>query len=345
MIVTLFPSVSKAYIEDMRDVLDNISWNDFAQILQDRQNITEKEQGTLYNLALFKKIGDNTSLLGRKKIFKKNEWTGEYKYFDNTVRRCKDNLVAISGILLDFDKNIKIEDVLEQYKGIEYVLYTTFNHTLENHRFRVVIPFSKPLLKEDIERKKQSIKETFKGVDDASFSASQSFYFHAGHNDPITYHNNGYMIDPYVDFVDGVVPEDNKVVKEFNSAFELSPEYQQKILDGLRSCSGLRYPNALTLVAICKTYGLGFNDFNDICSKIADNDSSLMKMPSCRKDLWNSDYEKITGDKRDKFIKEHGGRLISKKIDKVIEYKQVKEDMALLEKIIRMKQNGRTKQD
>ena len=341
MIFTSFKSVSKAYIEDMRDVFENVKWEDLAQLLLDRQNIQEKEQGTLYNLALFKKIGDPTALLGRKKIFKNGEWTGEYKYFDHTVRRCKDNLVAISGILLDFDKDVKIEQVIEQYKNIEYVLYTTFNQKIDSHRFRIVIPFTVPLLVEDIERKKQSIKDIFKGVDDASFSASQSFYFHAGHNDPIAYHNKGYIIDPYNDFVDGVV-EDNKVAKNFTSSFELSPEYQKKILDSLLSCSGLRYPNALTLVAICKTYGLGFNDFNDICSKISDTDSSLVKIPSCRKDLWNSEYERITGDKRDKFIKEHGGRVIPKKIDKALEYKKVKEEMDLLKNMIRIKKNGRT---
>lgn len=343
MIFTMFHSVLKAYIEDMHDVVEDLSWEDFVQLLLDRQEIEKKEDGKLYNLALFKKIGDPTALLGRSKIFKKGEWTGEYKYYDNTVRRCKDNLVAISGILLDFDKGVKIEDVLEQYKGIEYVLYTTFNHTEESHRFRIVIPFTTPLKFEDIEKKKESIKQTFQGVDDASFSASQSFYFHAGHNDPIAYHNKGYMMNPYTDFVDGVVKEDKKVAKEFSTAFELSPEYQQKILDSLLTCRGLRYPNALTLVAICKTYGLGFNDFNDICSKISDNDSSLIKMPSCRKDLWNSDYDKITSDKRDKFIKDHGGRYVSKKVDKVLEYKQVKEDMDLLKQIIRLKKNGRAK--
>lgn len=341
MIVTLFPSVSKAYIEDAGDVVEDLSWEDFVEILLDRQNVQEKEQGTLYNLALFKKIGDPTALLGRKKIFKNGEWTGEYKYFENTVRRCKDNLVAISGILLDFDKDVKIEDVIDEYDGIEYVLYTTFNHTFQNHRFRMVIPFTQVLFAQDIQKKKESIKQTFKGVDDASFSASQSFYFHAGHNDSIAFHHKGYMIDPYSDFVDGVVVEDNKVAKEFNTDFELDPVYQQKILESLLSCNGLRYPNALTLVAICKTYGLGFNDFNDVCSKISDYDSSLIKMPGCRKDLWNSEYTRITKDKRDKFIKEHGGRMIVKKVDNVIEYQQTLEDIKLLEKIIRMKKNGK----
>jgi len=78
---TIFKSVSKAYIEDMRDVFEDTTWDDFVQILLDHQNIDEKEQGTLYNLAKFKDIGDETALLGRKKIYKNGEWTGEYHYF------------------------------------------------------------------------------------------------------------------------------------------------------------------------------------------------------------------------------------------------------------------------
>jgi hypothetical protein len=301
--------VSKAYVEDMRDVFENVEWTDFVQILLDRQNVQEKELGTLYTLSRFKNIGDPTAQLGRKKLYKNHEWTGEYHYYPNTVRRCKDNLVAISGMLLDFDKDVKIEEVMESYKNIEYVLYTTFNHTYDSHRFRVVIPFTTPLLVEDIERKKQFIEDIFVGVDPASFSASQSFYFHSGHNDPIAYHNVGHIIDPYNDFIDGIV-EDKKIVKEHTNVFELSPEYQNKILNSLLSCRGLRYPNSLTLVAICKSYGLTFDNFNNICQQISDNDSTLIKTPSCRKDLWNSDYERITSVKRDKFIKDHNGKEI-----------------------------------
>ena len=42
-----------------------------------------------------------------------------------------------------------------------------------------------------------------------------------------------------------------------------------------------------------------------------------------------------------KFIKERGGRPIAKKVDKVIDYKKDLEDMKLIEKLIRMKKNGR----
>lgn len=206
MIFTIFQSVSKAYVEDMRDVFDDITWEDFAQILLDHQNINEKEQGTLYNLVRFKDIGDETALLGRRKLYKNGEWTGEYHHFPNTVSRCKNNLISISGIVLDFDKDQTIEQTITELEGIEYVLYTTFRHTRENHRFRVVIPFSRPLLAEDVAGRQKDIKRLFPNVDNASFSVSQSFYFHSGKEDNIAFHNRGLIIDPYIFEVEEYVP-------------------------------------------------------------------------------------------------------------------------------------------
>jgi hypothetical protein len=338
VIITFFRSVSKAYVEDMRDVVQ-IDWHHLAEQLLIREEINTKEEGALYNLALFKNIGDQTAELGRKKLYKNGEWTGEYKYFSNTVRRCKANLVALSGIVLDYDKGISIIDSMDRLNGLEYVLYTTFNHTVDDHRFRVVIPFSKPLLAEDIPKKLDSMKETFPGVDNASFSVSQGFYFHAGHNDPVSFHNRGYIIDPYTDFTDTVIKP--YVPKSLGTnLYEFAPEYKKNIINSLESCKGLRYPQALTLVAICKTMQLGYNDFNDICEKIADVDSTLKKDPNCRKELWNSDYEKITSDKRDKFIKELGGRPVTKRLDKAIGYQQTLEEMKMLEQILKEKKNA-----
>jgi len=338
MFITVFRSVSKAYVEDMRDVVQ-IDWQDLAEQLTVREDVTSKEMGRLYNLALFKSIGDLTAEPGRKKLFVKGEWSGEYKYFSNTVRRCKANLIALSGIVLDYDKDVTIEDAITRLDGLEYVLYTTFNHTIDDHRFRVVIPFSKPLLAEDIPKKLDSMRETFPGVDNASFSVSQGFYFHAGHNDPISFHHRGYIIDPYTDFIDSV-PVEQKPKTNYTGVFEFAPEYKKSILDSLQSCTGLRYPQALTLVAICKSMQLGFNDFNSICEKIADNDSTLKKDPRCRTELWNSEFERITSDKRDKFIKDHGGRPTSKKLDKALGYQQALEEMQLLEQILKEKQNA-----
>jgi len=311
MIVTLFESTGKAYIHDEQQQVADMPWADVAQLLLDHRNVDQKEHGDLFNLAEFKKIGDESALLGRKKIYKNNEWTGEYIYFPNTVRRCSDNMVSISGLVLDFDKDYTIDRAIDTFDGLEYVLYTTFNHSIDGHRFRVVIPFMQQLWADDIPMKLQSIKDTFTGVDNSSFSASQSFYFHSGKNDPIVYHNKGYMIDPYSDFVDGpVVPKVKHQTINNTQVIDLPEDYKKRLYDALTSCRGLRYPNALTLVAICKSNGLSYDQFNMICNQIADSDSTLMKDKGSRTMLWNSDYSRITKDKRDKFIRDHNGRPV-----------------------------------
>ena len=62
----------------------------------------------------------------------------------------------------------------------------------------MVIPFTRPLLADDIAGRQKDIKKMFPTVDNASFSVSQSFYFHSGKNDPIAFRNKGLMIDPYI---------------------------------------------------------------------------------------------------------------------------------------------------
>jgi hypothetical protein len=136
--------------------------------------------------------------LGRKFHYINGERQDDFDEIPNTIRRCKNNLVSISGIVLDYDKNQTIEQTINELKGIEYVLYTTFRHTKLSHRFRVVIPFSRPLLAEDVAGRQKDIKKMFPTVDNASFSVSQSFYFHSGKEDSRTYHGTGIMIDPYI---------------------------------------------------------------------------------------------------------------------------------------------------
>lgn len=309
MILTLFESTGKAYIHNEQQQICDMPWVDVVEALSMHRNVSKKEDGELFNLAEFKKIGDETALLGRKKIFKNGEWTGEYIHFPNTVRRCRDNIVSISGLVLDFDKDYTVDRAIDTFDGIEYILYTTFNHTFDNHRFRVVIPFIQQLWVDDIPKKMQSIKDTFIGVDDSSFSASQSFYFHSGNNDPLVYHNKGYMIDPYKDFTDGSIIQKTVTQSVINTEpVDLPEYYKQRLYDALLSCRGLRYPHALTLVAICKSNGLNYDQFNTICNHISDSDSTLIKDKSSRVSLWNSDYARITKDKRDKFINDHNGR-------------------------------------
>ena len=191
MIITTFKSVQKAFV-DLRLDLD---WEEIVSLLTHHYDVDSKESVELYNMVDFKTTDYE---LGRKYHYINGMRQDTYDEIPNTIRRCKNNMVSITGIVLDYDKNQTIEQTIKELEGIEYVLYTTFRHTKNDHRFRVVIPFSRPLLASDVAGRQKDIRTMFPNVDSASFSVSQSFYFHSGKCDPIAFRNNGLMIDPYI---------------------------------------------------------------------------------------------------------------------------------------------------
>jgi hypothetical protein len=197
MYITTFQSVHRAYIETPNQIIDE-PWETHAGLFLERDPSTIKEDVALFNLAKFKDLADPTKELGRTYEYKDGQRTGRYWEIANTVRRSRANLEQVTGLVLDVDKGQRIEDAISLYSGLEFVIFTTFRHTFEENRFRIIIPFSQALKSEDIALRRQSIKETFPTVDPASFNASQAFYFHSGLNDPIAYHNQGIMIDPYL---------------------------------------------------------------------------------------------------------------------------------------------------
>lgn len=191
MIISTFKSVQKAYV----DLRLDLSWDEISELLTHHYDVDSKEHVELYNMVDFKTVDYE---LGRKYHYVNSERQDTYDEIENTVRRCKNNMVSITGITLDFDKDQTIEQTIQELEGIEYVLYTTFRHTVQNHRFRVVIPFSQPLLAGDVAGRQNDIKKMFPNVDNASFSVSQSFYFHSGKEDNIAFRNRGIMINPYI---------------------------------------------------------------------------------------------------------------------------------------------------
>ena len=193
MILSTFKSIQKAYV----DLVLDRSWREIVEVLLHHYDVDNKEDVELYNMVEFKTLDDPTVENARKYHYINGVKQNTFDTIPNTVRRCKNNVISITGIVLDVDENKTLEETMRSLDGIEYVIYTTFNHSITNHRFRVVIPFSRPLLACDIEGRQQDIIDVFPDVDMSSFSVSQSFYFHSGKNDSISYWNLGEMVDPY----------------------------------------------------------------------------------------------------------------------------------------------------
>ena len=332
MIVTFFDKVQHAYTTT-EQIMDR-NWSEVASILTSHQDVKNKEEAWLFNLWEFNQNGEQ----GQKRIYKNNMPTTEYRTIPGTIRCSKSNAKNCSGIVLDYDGQTTIDKVINDLSSFAFLIYTTFRHTPEMHKFRVVIPFKEARSYDVLKAKKKSISSTFKDVDHASFSESQCFYLHSGSLDyAFTYINDGAFLD--LDwFADEVIeaPHTQLVRREFSGD---ANAYKDRLMTSLYECHGLHYANesseygVLTLVALCKSAGCTYDEFNTICYNMAAPDSSL-KDESYRKSAWIgwAPFSGITAKVRDKFLttyggipisKAHSGSTISKRQDRINELKEL----------------------
>lgn len=323
MIITTFKSIGKAYV----DLHIDQPWTDQVQLLLQHHKAKAKDEVPMFNLAEFKQADDPFVELARRyhgKVVEGNfmrDANGAYDEIPNTIRRCKGNVVGITGIVLDVDAAMTIEAAMTMLEPLEYVLYTTFRHSPAQHKFRIVIPFTRPLLAADIAGRQQSIMQTFPGVDNASFTVSQSFYFHSGNVDPVAYHNRGIMLDPYDNFA-YTPPKIYSVptpLQPVSSA--MTPQqaiaYKDAVIASLQSCSGMHYAGkgssnhaVLTLISICRSIGCTFEEYDAICKQIAHPESALTS-EAVRVSAWTGwAGDKIRRENRDEFIAAYGGKPI-----------------------------------
>jgi hypothetical protein len=303
MILTLFQSVQKAYTRP-EWVIDT-TWEEAAKFLTTWQNYPTKESAELFNLWQFDMEGEPF----RRRIYESYQPTEKFEILTGTIRRCKANAKLCYGLVLDYDGKTNIDEAIKLSSNYSFALYTTFRHTEEIHKFRVVIPFSRAVTSKELHAKEKAIQSIFKDVDHASFSESQSFYLHSGVN-KFTYINKGVFLDPDW-FEDEVIVSAPSIVRtEYTGDRNI---YREMMIDSLTTCSGLHYNNeaskygVLVLVGLCKSADISYNDYNTICWNMAAPDSSLQD-EKFRKSAWYGwNSNKITAKVREGFISAYGG--------------------------------------
>lgn len=307
-IVSIFKSVHEAWVADEL----TLSLSELETLLTECHITNDKHNNLLFNLAKFKSLDEGAQLA---RVYHKIDGVRQETYDEfQQVRRCKENIVSITGLLLDIDGNHTLESAVKWLDGIHAIFFTTHSHG-EIDKFRVVLPFSQPLLAEDFAGRIDSIIETFPGVDHASFSGSQSFYFHSSPSadTALSFVMRGELIDPY--------SFEERTVKQIEySTIEFKPTtdaYRDSIVKSLMTCSNIHYDNqsghknggVLTLVAICRSIGLTFEEYDAICSHICDSTSQLASR-DIRRNAWTGfKGDRITREKRDAFIKANGGTV------------------------------------
>jgi len=130
-------------------------------------------------------------------MFNVTEWTTKEQGaitiddFDSSwfgyVRRLKENAHLVHAIVVDYDDDGPTVDFFkDNFAHLTHIGYTSFRHTEDQHRFRVVIPlvnpvqaihFSKPIdLPEDVFSFYPALIEMFEGADKTGFQPARMFY-------------------------------------------------------------------------------------------------------------------------------------------------------------------------
>lgn len=276
------------------------TWDEIAGILTAFTKVSTKESTRMYNL-----------------------W--EFIVRDNEIHRCADDCLFLHGLVLDYDKNLSLIDAVKEFTGFECVIYTTFNHEFgKKDRYRVVIPFTKPMPKASFDRKRKSMIDSFPGVDRASFSRSQAIFLHSGPDQQNAFAERmrGVYLDWEVFEDEEVIPYKPVEQKSAGMETELQDAYRDAVISSLRSCRGFRHMTSLSLAIILKSCGANFADYCGIVAACADPDSCIHD-PATQKETWANvpNDIRIGRTKRDEYIKKHGGKPVSLKQSTVLENK------------------------
>jgi len=291
-------------------------WEEIAEFLLAFNKTPSKESTPMFNMWQFKTIEEGAEL-GRKYHDKSKQ---TWDYTPNTIRRCRNNVLGLWGLVLDYDGKKTIEEAVMDLDGLECVLYTTFNHTPEKNKFRVVIPFSRMLPADEFENRSEDITELFEYVDPASFSMSQAIYLHSGNEQyAMSFHMAGESIDPFGFKINPPKPVVEGRPTHYSSLISDASRdrYKTAVLASLYSCQNIRRgcnnkeAGGLGLSLLVKSVGGSYADFCDICSIAAGADSS-MRDPIVQRATWDAvTTEKATKEFRDKFIQAYRGLPLS----------------------------------
>lgn len=99
------------------------------------------------------------------------------KLKDQKLGRKSENIDTVSMIVLDIDCGMSMEEVKGVMQGTESVVHTTFSHTPEHPKLRVLIPLQKPVSPLHAKAILHQMQDRFGGrLDSACFDVAHMFY-------------------------------------------------------------------------------------------------------------------------------------------------------------------------
>lgn len=96
------------------------------------------------------------------------------------IRRCADNVVSVSILILDYDGTLSIRQVREQLRNYRHAGYTSYSHRSAGKKgrdcFRTYLPLAAPVTPQQLRERSIALKLYFRGADPSSLSISRHFY-------------------------------------------------------------------------------------------------------------------------------------------------------------------------
>lgn len=136
------------------------TWIDFSNTLKQSKSIyIKKEYAPMIIPVTWKGIDSN-----------------EKKLLDQFTSKSSSNVLDWYMLPVDIDAILTIEKAKELYKSYSYIGYTTYNHSLKKHKFRLLFPLSKPISNSDFLMRKDAIQDFIGTADSSSLNVSQGFY-------------------------------------------------------------------------------------------------------------------------------------------------------------------------
>jgi len=270
---TVHITIFENFYDNRAGFSSDISWKEFKELLSEHTIESEKTNITSFNCWRFK---ENDFEPARR------EKMGQLHLDDNgqpTPARTADNCTEISALFLDFDGGMSIRDGIKLCKKFEHFGYTSSGHKKKKSgyvdKFRMVLPFEKPISKDDFLKIRDSIKEWAVGLDKKSVDISRLFAGYACDEDHSvfaeTWSNKGRLLR-FEDFKSkniGFIQFRNLLMQKMRAAERKEHDGQYEQLRGilLRKLTNhfVGYEPTWNMVAVAM-YNEGFSlqDFTDV---------------------------------------------------------------------------------
>ncbi len=169
-----------------------ISWLDLIQKIKDPEI-----KG--YSNATYELLGKHS-----KKLTKDGPAWMPCSLKDPNGRRLRENIKEIFLLVLDIDSGISFNQIEELLKNFEFVAHSTYSHSVEIPKWRVILPLSKPIESNKLTPLFDEVNKLFEGALDVAcgHDPSRIYYLPCCPKETeslyVFHHNEGIYLDPDV---------------------------------------------------------------------------------------------------------------------------------------------------